>query len=120
MWFATGVVSSSSRTRRETEGHRRARLPPYGRDLRSVHAGRFRVAGDVFPIEPLDLGHRVRQLKEAVFSAHRAGAIPKPCWRSDEWWSTLSKLSSPETSPANAVRNPRIDRPSKEAEVTDG
>ena len=39
--------------------------------------GRFRVAIDVFPEEPFDPDHRIRQARHAVFSAHRAGAIPE-------------------------------------------
>ena len=42
-----------------------------------VLAGRFRVAIDVFPTEPFDPNHRLRQADGAVFSAHRAGAIPE-------------------------------------------
>jgi phosphoglycerate dehydrogenase-like enzyme len=41
-----------------------------------VLAGRFRTAIDVFPAEPFDPAHRIRRAKGAVFSAHRAGAIP--------------------------------------------
>jgi phosphoglycerate dehydrogenase-like enzyme len=39
--------------------------------------GRFRLAIDVFPREPLDRDHRIRRVPNAVFSAHRAGAIPE-------------------------------------------
>ena len=35
------------------------------------------MAIDVFPQEPFDPGHRIRQATNAVFSAHRAGAIPE-------------------------------------------
>jgi phosphoglycerate dehydrogenase-like enzyme len=42
-----------------------------------VLAGRFKVAIDVFPTEPFDSDHRIRQAQGAVFSAHRAGAIPE-------------------------------------------
>jgi phosphoglycerate dehydrogenase-like enzyme len=42
-----------------------------------VLAGRFRAAIDVFPTEPFDPNHRIRQAEGAVFSAHRAGAIPE-------------------------------------------
>lgn len=42
-----------------------------------VLAGRFRIAIDVFPCEPFDPHHRIRRAKRAVFSAHRAGAIPE-------------------------------------------
>ena len=39
--------------------------------------GRFRLAIDVYPEEPLDRDHRIRTAPNAVFSAHRAGAIPE-------------------------------------------
>lgn len=41
-----------------------------------VLEGRFRLAIDVFPREPLERDHRIRQARNAVFSAHRAGALP--------------------------------------------
>lgn len=41
-----------------------------------VLQGRFRAAIDVFPTEPFDQHHRIRTAPNAVFSAHRAGAIP--------------------------------------------
>lgn len=40
-------------------------------------AGRFRVAVDVFPTEPLSSDHPIRRASGAVLSAHRAGAIPE-------------------------------------------
>ena len=42
-----------------------------------VLEGRFRVAIDVWPTEPFDTDHRIRGARNAVFSAHRAGAIPE-------------------------------------------
>jgi phosphoglycerate dehydrogenase-like enzyme len=42
-----------------------------------VLEGRFRVAVDVFPSEPFDANHRIRNARGAVLSAHRAGAIPE-------------------------------------------
>ena len=42
-----------------------------------VLADRFRVGIDVFPSEPFDADHRIRKATNAVFSAHRAGAIPE-------------------------------------------
>jgi phosphoglycerate dehydrogenase-like enzyme len=41
-----------------------------------VLAGRFRVAIDVFPTEPLPLDHAIRTAPGAVLSAHRAGSVP--------------------------------------------
>jgi phosphoglycerate dehydrogenase-like enzyme len=42
-----------------------------------VIEGRFRAAIDVFPTEPFDVDHRIRQAEGVVLSAHRAGAIPE-------------------------------------------
>ena len=42
-----------------------------------VMDGRLRLAIDVYPGEPLDRNHRIRTAPGAVFSAHRAGAIPE-------------------------------------------
>ncbi|MCY3574979.1 MAG: hydroxyacid dehydrogenase [Chloroflexi bacterium] len=38
-------------------------------------AGRFKVATDVFPIEPLPADHAIRQADGALLSAHRAGSV---------------------------------------------
>ena len=38
-------------------------------------AGRFRVATDVFPIEPLPQEHPIRAAEGALLSAHRAGSV---------------------------------------------
>lgn len=38
-------------------------------------AGRFKVATDVFPIEPLPADHGIRQAEGALLSAHRAGSV---------------------------------------------
>lgn len=38
-------------------------------------AGRFRAAIDVFPEEPLPRDHPIRQVRHAVLTSHRAGAI---------------------------------------------
>jgi phosphoglycerate dehydrogenase-like enzyme len=40
-----------------------------------VLAGRFQAAIDVFPMEPLDAHHPIREAAGAVLSAHRAGAV---------------------------------------------
>ena len=42
-----------------------------------VTAGRFRVAIDVFPQEPLPLDHPIRQAPNVILSAHLAGSVPK-------------------------------------------
>ena len=46
-----------------------------------VTAGRFRAAIDVFPVEPLDPRHPIRQAVDAVLSAHRAGAVQEALWQ---------------------------------------
>ncbi len=38
-------------------------------------AGRFKVATDVFPIEPLGADHAIRRAEGALLSAHRAGSV---------------------------------------------
>ncbi len=40
-----------------------------------VLAGRFKLATDVFPVEPLGAGHPIRQAEGALLSAHRAGSV---------------------------------------------
>ena len=40
-----------------------------------VLAGRFKLATDVFPIEPLPLEHPIRGAEGALLSAHRAGSV---------------------------------------------
>jgi phosphoglycerate dehydrogenase-like enzyme len=40
-----------------------------------VLAGRFKAAIDVFPSEPLDRHHPIRDAQNAVLSAHRAGSV---------------------------------------------
>lgn len=47
-------------------------------------AGRFKVATDVFPVEPLSPDHPIRQAKNAVLSAHRAGAVKEGLWEIGE------------------------------------
>ncbi|PST26949.1 hydroxyacid dehydrogenase [Mesorhizobium plurifarium] len=43
--------------------------------IAAVESGHIRAASDVFPEEPLPLGHPVRQLPGFLRSAHRAGAL---------------------------------------------
>jgi len=40
-----------------------------------VLAGRFKLATDVFPVEPLPADHPIRQAEGALLSAHRAGSV---------------------------------------------
>jgi phosphoglycerate dehydrogenase-like enzyme len=49
-----------------------------------VLAGRFKAAIDVFPTEPLELDHPIRQAEDAVLSAHRAGPTEEGCWEIGE------------------------------------
>ncbi|MEX0652639.1 MAG: NAD(P)-dependent oxidoreductase [Phycisphaeraceae bacterium] len=50
-----------------------------------VLAGRFRVATDVFPGEPLASEHPLRQAKHAVLSPHRAGGVPEALQTIGKW-----------------------------------
>lgn len=43
--------------------------------IAAVESGHIRAASDVFPEEPLPLGHPVRRLPGFLRSAHRAGAL---------------------------------------------
>jgi len=49
-----------------------------------VLAGRFKVAADVFPTEPLPPDHPIRQAENAVLSAHRAGSVKEGLWEIGE------------------------------------
>lgn len=49
-----------------------------------VLEGRFKVATDVFPTEPLAPDHLIRQAENAVLSAHRAGSITEGLWEIGE------------------------------------
>jgi phosphoglycerate dehydrogenase-like enzyme len=49
-----------------------------------VIAGRFKAALDVFPSEPLEADHPIRQAEHAVLSAHRAGPTQEGCWEIGE------------------------------------
>ena len=40
-----------------------------------VLAGRFKLATDVFPVEPLPADHPIRRAEGALLSAHRAGSV---------------------------------------------
>jgi len=46
-----------------------------------VLAGRFRVAVDVFPVEPLPIDHPIRRADGAILSAHRAGSVAEGLWQ---------------------------------------
>lgn len=49
-----------------------------------VLAGRFRAAIDVFPREPLEPDHPIRQAPNAILSAHRAGTVKAGLWEIGE------------------------------------
>ena len=49
-----------------------------------VLEGRFKVATDVFPTEPLEADHPIRNAENAVLSAHRAGSIKEGLWEIGE------------------------------------
>lgn len=42
-------------------------------------AGRFKVATDVFPAEPIDAGHPIRRAETAILSPHKAGGTIEGC-----------------------------------------
>lgn len=46
-----------------------------------VLAGKFTVALDVFPSEPLPVDHPIRQADGAILSAHRAGSVREGLWQ---------------------------------------
>lgn len=45
-----------------------------------VIAGRFIAAIDVFPSEPVEADHPIRQAEHAVLLAYRAGPTQEGCW----------------------------------------
>ncbi len=45
-----------------------------------VSQGRFKAAIDVFPSEPLEVDHPIRQAEYVVLSAHRAGSVKEGLW----------------------------------------
>lgn len=46
--------------------------------------GRFRVATDVLPTEPLDSHHPIRKADNVILSAHRAGSVREGLWEIGE------------------------------------
>lgn len=49
-----------------------------------VLAGHLKAAIDVFPVEPLEVDHPIRQAEGAVLSAHRAGPTVEGCYEIGE------------------------------------
>jgi phosphoglycerate dehydrogenase-like enzyme len=53
----------------------RAHLIDFEAVVDAAQSGRIRVAIDVFPEEPLSASHRARNIKNMIFSPHRAAAV---------------------------------------------
>ena len=53
----------------------RAHVIDFDAATEMVLAGRFKLATDVFPIEPLPADHPIRAAEGAILSAHRAGSV---------------------------------------------
>ena len=53
----------------------RAHVIDFDAATEMVLAGRFKLATDVFPIEPLPADHPIRRAEGATLSAHRAGSV---------------------------------------------
>lgn len=53
----------------------RAHVVDFDAMTEMVLAGRFKVATDVFPTEPLQADHPIRNAEDAVLSAHKAGSL---------------------------------------------
>ena len=62
----------------------RAHLVDFDALTELLHAGRFRAAIDVFPQEPLDPAHPIRNAPNVVLSAHRAGSVREALWEIGE------------------------------------
>lgn len=62
----------------------RAHVVDFAAMTELVLAGRFKVATDVFPTEPLEPDHPIRQAENAVLSAHRAGSVKEGLWEIGE------------------------------------
>jgi phosphoglycerate dehydrogenase-like enzyme len=58
----------------------RAHLVDFDALTECVLEGRFRVATDVLPTEPLASNHPIRQADHAILSAHRAGSVKEGLW----------------------------------------
>ncbi|MEQ8675612.1 MAG: hydroxyacid dehydrogenase [Aggregatilineales bacterium] len=62
----------------------RAHVVDFDAMTEMVVAGRFKVATDVFPTEPLAPNHPIRTAENAVLSAHRAGSVKEGLWEIGE------------------------------------
>ena len=70
----------------------RAHVVDFDAMTEMVLAGRFKVATDVFPTEPLASDHPIRKAENAVLSAHRAGSVKEGLWEIGEM--TLDDLEA--------------------------
>ena len=62
----------------------RAHLVDFDALTELLQAGRFHAAIDVFPQEPLDPDHPIRNALNVVLSAHRAGSVKEALWEIGE------------------------------------
>lgn len=62
----------------------RAQVVDFDAMTEMVARGRFRVATDVVPTEPLAADHPVRAVHDVVLSAHRAGSVREGLWEIGE------------------------------------
>lgn len=62
----------------------RAHVVDFEAMTKMVLAGKFKVATDVFPTEPLADDHPIRGADHAVLSAHRAGSVKEGLWEIGE------------------------------------
>lgn len=62
----------------------RAHVVEFDAMITMAMAGRFKVATDVFPTEPLEADHPIRKVEGAVLSAHRAGSVKEGLWEIGE------------------------------------
>lgn len=62
----------------------RAHIVDFNALTELLHAGRFRAAIDVFPQEPLDTEHPIRNAPNVILSAHRAGTVKEALWELGE------------------------------------
>ena len=62
----------------------RAHMVDFNALTELLHAGRFRAAIDVFPQEPLDTEHPIRNAPNVILSAHRAGTVKEALWELGE------------------------------------
>ena len=62
----------------------RAAVVDFEEFTNQIEQGRFLAATDVFPSEPFDKDHRLRQAEGCILSPHRAGGIPQAFYKIGE------------------------------------